>query len=84
MGLAIVVAVEVVTRAVVKVLIQVLAIEIDGYKDHRSYRALRKDQQRTIGIQGAIKDVEDYRLGFWQLKNCPDDLISSRVKADLT
>ena len=50
MGLAIVVAVEVVTRAVVKVLIQVLAIEIDGYKDHRSYRLAFKGLSKMSKI----------------------------------
>ena len=65
---------------------RILCIEVDGYKGHKSRRAICKDKHRTNEIksyfkrQGVKGTVEFYRFAFWQLTDIDDATIAEELK----
>ena len=58
---------------------RVFAVEIDGYKGHKTGLAIKKDKNRMGEIRDAIKDIECYRFAFWQLKGTEDHIIAQEL-----
>lgn len=59
---------------------RILAVEVDGYKGHRSRRNILKDINRTNDIQALVKDIEVFRFAFWQLKDMDDETIAEELQ----
>lgn len=57
---------------------RILAIEIDGYKGHKSKRAILKDKNRLDYIKEKLK-AECYRFAFFQLTDMSDELIEEEL-----
>lgn len=57
-----------------------IVVEIDGYRGHKSRRNILKDAHRFEAIKELIAGVECFRFSFWQLKNCPDELIAEELR----
>lgn len=59
---------------------RVLAVEIDGYRGHKTRRASVKDMWRTADIKSLVKDIEVFRFAFWQLKGMDDATIAEELQ----
>jgi len=63
---------------------RILAIEIDGPKNHSSHYAKKKDANRLDYIKQKLGPrCETYRFGFWQLAGTSDELIAEELKLKL-
>lgn len=60
---------------------RILCIEIDGYKGHKSRRAILRDKHRTAAIIKALNGKpEFYRFQFFQLKGMDDGTIAQELQ----
>lgn len=59
---------------------RVIIVEIDGYKGHKSRRAIFKDLYRATEIKAMVKYAEFYRFAFWQLKGTSSEVIAEELK----
>lgn len=61
---------------------RILIIEIDGYKGHKTKRAILKDSHRFAEIKEKLNGKpEVFRFGFYQLTpDIPDELIAKELK----
>ena len=60
---------------------RILCIEVDGYRGHKTRRAILKDSHRTAEIIKALNGKpEFYRFAFWQLKGMDDATIAQELK----
>ena len=56
-----------------------IVVEIDGYKGHRTKRAILKDTHRANWIKKMLR-VELYRFNFSQLKDMDNDTIANEMQ----
>jgi very-short-patch-repair endonuclease len=59
---------------------RVIAVEIDGYRGHKSRRRILYDAHRTNELKEIVKDIEVFRFAFWQLKGTDDGTIAKELK----
>jgi very-short-patch-repair endonuclease len=57
-----------------------IAVEIDGYRGHKSRRRILYDAHRTNELKTLIKDLEVFRFAFWQLKGMDDGTIAEELQ----
>lgn len=57
---------------------RILIVEIDGYKGHKTRRAILKDTHRANYIKQVLK-CDLYRFAFFQLTGVSDDLIAEEL-----
>jgi hypothetical protein len=56
----------------------IVVVEIDGYKGHKTRRAILKDKSRLDFIRQKL-NARVFRLAFWQLKGMDDDTIAEEL-----
>src|ERR1051325_7437432 len=56
----------------------IVVVEIDGYKGHKTRRAILKDKSRLEYIRQRL-NARVFRFAFWQLKNMDDDTIAEEL-----
>ena len=57
-----------------------IAIEIHGYKGHKSYNRIRHDAHRTNELKSLVTNLEVYSFHFWQLTGMDDDTIFKELQ----
>jgi hypothetical protein len=58
---------------------RVIAIEVDGFMGHKSWRAHAMDELRTRRLQEAYAPIEIYRFTFKQLATWTDEEIAEEM-----
>lgn len=62
---------------------RILCIEVDGYKGHKSRRAIQRDKHREIAISKALNGKpEFYRFQFFQLTDIEDSYIIEELRLE--